>query len=345
MPLPLPSPPLRIRSLEEGRTILNSQLAAAQEQVLTLREELVLYQKLLNEKQGSTSSVDLKQVLQLLEEIHRLRDQLDQSIRSNQALSEQLQSRLEQTRSETTLHITSGSTPGYGPGTHTTPPSSRRTTHSQTTPTKRYSSHGTSPRVKVTTHSTTRVPVSTRSTSTKGQRSPGQTTISLHYDSESGQSFSETKLSDMSTSSLSQSSPSTRHSRPTAHVSTSTATFTSPKDSSTPHVRHNDTLTRSSKLNASFEPTTSTDGHDQNHSTNTSRFTRTKTISTSRRGADLPGGGASGEIPHQQRRPEGRTTFSWSGTGDFTSLETRLQEALNSPSLPVSFVLHVYMLY
>ncbi len=333
----------------------------------------MLYQKLLDEKQGSTSSVDLKQVLQLLEEIRRLREQLDQSIRSNQALSEHLQSRLEQTHSESTLHFTS--TPGYGRGTQTTPPSARHTTESQTTPskvTKKYSSRGTSPHVKVGSRSTsTRVPVSTRSTMTKGQRSPGRTTISLHYDSESQNSFTETKLSDTSTSSLSQPhisthhgrptahvststtklsdastsslsqpthSPSTtHHGRPTAHVSTSTTTFTSPQDSSTPHTRHEEPLTRTSTTyNTSFDPsTTTTDG---NRSSTTSRLTHSKTTTTSRRGADLPGGGATGESPRQQRRPDGRTTFSWAGTGDFASLETRLQEALNSPSLPVSVV-------
>ena len=324
--------------------ILNSQLASAQEQILMLKEELALYKKLLDEKHSdttSTTSVDLKQVLQLLEEIRRLREQLDQSIRSNQALSEQLQSRLEQTRSETTLHFNSQASPGgYVRSTQTSPPKTTSSTgHTQTTPPRRHISRVTSPHVRVSSRSTsTRVPVSSRATGTKAQGTTGRTTISLNYDSESSaqQSFSENKLSDTSASSLSQphTSPST-HRRSTAHTSTSTTAFTPPKDSSTPHTRHSDPLTRTSTHSTSFNPGTK----QKDHSTMTSRLTHSKTTTTSRKGSDLPGGGAGGGKPRGERR----SAFSWTGTGDFDSLETRLQQALNSPSLPVSAHELVYM--
>ena len=333
----------RNRSLEEQKTILNSQLASAQEQILMLKEELALYKKLLDEKHSdttTTTSVDLKQVLQLLEEIRRLREQLDQSIRNNQALSEQLQSRLEQTQSETTLHFsTTQASPGYGRSTQTTPPKATSSTgHTQTTPPKRHTSRGTSPHVRVSSRSTsTRVPLSTKGTGTKAQGTTGRTTISLNYDSESSlqNSFSENKLSDTSASSLSQphTSPSNHH-RSTAHTSTSTTAFTPPNDSSTPHTRHSDPLTRSTTHNTSFSPPSKR----KDHSTLTSRLTHSKTTTTSHKGSDLLGGGAGGGNP----RGEKRSAFSWTGTGDFDSLETRLQQALNSPSLPVSVLYSNY---
>ena len=78
---------------------LSSKLANYQEQVAMLNKELELYQKLLHESyQVSGSSGQggeglgntTEKVLQLLEDIRRLRRQLDQSIRRNSALSETL---------------------------------------------------------------------------------------------------------------------------------------------------------------------------------------------------------------------------------------------------------------
>ena len=336
-----------------------------------LKEELALYQKLLDGSKpgGAKLSVDSEKMLELLEEIRKLREQLDQSIRNNSALSEQLQSRLEQTRSETSLHYTSHTTPGHTQATPTkTTPSPGRPRSTQTTPPKRHTSRGTSPHVRMTTRSTsTHVPMTDRGVGVRGGRSStGHTTVTLHYDSESSgpHSFSETKLSDTSMGSVSQpnlsthshrSPPSQR--RTTAHVSTSTTTVTPPKDSSTPHTRQTDPLSQSSTHHTSFKSRTHTGTNTEGnppptdggeHTSITSRYTHTKTTTTSRRGT---GGGAdsAGGSPILRRRPTsggdgGRTkTFSWSGTGDFDSLETRLQQALNSPSLPVSVCLCMWL--
>ena len=357
-----------------------------------LKEELTLYQKLVEDRTGGTGadktgngrpdiSLSVEKVLQLLEEIRKLREQLDQSIHSNNALAEQLQSRLDQSQSnsETTLHYSSHATPLSG-----------RATSTQTSPSKDDSSRrftrGTSPtRVRLSTKSTnTRVPSSDKSTGTKGQSAKGQTTtrtdhttLYVHHDSDTTTppSFSETKLSDTSTSSLSQQhSPSTRH-RPTANVSTSTS-FTHPKDTSTPHFNSRHTSTHSRFTGSSTNRTGGQDhsftdsaytergvnteepsppsqrrgrsGEQQPQSSTSSRYTHVKTTTTTRRTQDQLGSGSdeSGASPRGRRRPTsadrgassggGHTTsFTLSGMGDFDSLETRLQQALNSPSLLV----------
>ena len=93
------------------------QLSSLQEQVLTLQAELAIYQKLLEEATSPSSPTDGgakasaggseggrggrglldEKTTRLLEEVSRLREQLDGSIRSNHTLYQQLRSRLDRT--------------------------------------------------------------------------------------------------------------------------------------------------------------------------------------------------------------------------------------------------------
>ena len=88
--------------LRDEKSILMKQLANCQEQVAALTRELEVYQQLLDEPNtgftsgkpplGGGESSD--KVRQLLEEIKALRRQLEQSIRKNASLSDQLTHKL-----------------------------------------------------------------------------------------------------------------------------------------------------------------------------------------------------------------------------------------------------------
>ena len=89
----------RNAALTEQKILLTSKLASCHEQVAMLNKELELYQKLLHESYqvgrspgqgGEGLGNTTEKVLQLLEDIRRLRRQLDQSIHKNSVLSETL---------------------------------------------------------------------------------------------------------------------------------------------------------------------------------------------------------------------------------------------------------------
>lgn len=97
--------------------MLADQLKSSREQVLTLQAELAIYQKLLEEakkkkKQKSAGGeagaltgaaegglLD-ERTMRVLEEVARLREQLDSSIQNNNTLAEELRARLDQSYSE-----------------------------------------------------------------------------------------------------------------------------------------------------------------------------------------------------------------------------------------------------
>ena len=288
--------------LGEERDLLSDQLAGCQDQIRTLQEELILYQNLLQdsvrEQSGTAASAantqaggDLpgatgaspgkpglsltaEKVLQLLEEVRKLREQLDGSIRSNNLLAEQLRSRLAEqeashaTTSTSETHISiSRASPGTKTKESQTTPRSPRThargREGQSGPARRAADKGTSPSyVHVTEKSTgTQVPTSEKGagtphvpptehtkSSSSTFRSERTSTHYHHHDTARPQaphggsplggslSYTDVHLSDSSTSSFSH-PPSTSRPKPGETVSTSTTTFTSPKDTSTPHTR------------------------------------------------------------------------------------------------------------
>lgn len=104
----------RSTGLEKQRNLLHSQLSSCQEQVATLRAEVQLYQKLLQDSQGGRpgSGGTSGRLMQLLEEVRRLREQLNQGVRNSNALAEQLHSKLDEAQGEgsaVSLQSSSGS--------------------------------------------------------------------------------------------------------------------------------------------------------------------------------------------------------------------------------------------
>ena len=285
--------------LEEERDLLSDQLAGCQDQIRTLQEELILYQNLLQdsvkEQSGTAAagtqagggdlpgaspgkpglSLTAEKVLQLLEEVRKLREQLDSSIRSNNLLAEQLRSRLAEqeashgttSTSETHISISRASPASKTKGSQTTPRSPRtyaRGREGQSGSARRAADKGTSPSyIHVSEKSTgTQVPTSEKGTGTH-HVPPTEHTKSSTFRSERASthyhhrdaarppaphggsplggslSYTDVHLSDSSTSSFSH-PPSTSKPKAGETVSTSATTFTTftlPKDTSTPHTR------------------------------------------------------------------------------------------------------------
>ena len=225
-----------------------------------------------------------------------------------------------------------------------------------------------------------------------------------------GRSFTDSgKLGDSSTSSYTHSSSSstslltTKQSQQgsppqtrTTRATTTNVTFTSPRDSSTPHTRtpHTPHTSTTSTAHTTYTPRTPSQFKDSFRSERTTRttthtsrggggggaddevpersrsdeflsrqrggigpsrktdslFTRTSTTYTSStRGRDPSGRGGASPSPSASWRHGGQphhpaggasagrpTSFSLHGLGDFDTLETRLQKALDSPTLLVS---------
>ena len=89
--------PHRNSGLTEQRNILHSQLSSCQEQAAALRAELQLYQKLVRDSAGDSGDPESssRRLQQLLDEVKRLREQLQRGVRNNDALAEQLRSKLD----------------------------------------------------------------------------------------------------------------------------------------------------------------------------------------------------------------------------------------------------------
>jgi hypothetical protein len=86
--------------LSEQRNLLTSQLSSCQQQVTALQAELKLYQKLVRDSgtaAGGSGDAGLSSsaTLRLLDEVKGLRKQLQRGIRNNDALAQQLRSKLE----------------------------------------------------------------------------------------------------------------------------------------------------------------------------------------------------------------------------------------------------------
>ena len=126
---------------------MHSQLSSCQEQVATLQAELQLYQKLLQDSTKSPgglggsagTGVTSERVVQLLEEVRRLREQLNQGVRNSSALAEQLRSKLGtqgsplQSASSTGSHEHGeGAEPQRSAGTQTTPTCTQPPLHVRT---------------------------------------------------------------------------------------------------------------------------------------------------------------------------------------------------------------------
>ena len=227
-------------------------------------------------------------------------------------------------------------------------------------------------------------------------------TSSHHHQRDSGTrgsppSFTDGRLNDSSSSSFSQSfsskqAQSAPKARTTYRTTTTSTSFTSPKDSSTPHAPH--TSTRHTTSTHAYTPPRTTSSAQFKDSLRSEKFTQTShtsrrvepdevpersksdeflsrqrgpktgsftrttsTTTTTTRGRDLGGGGGSpgtwrhsgtGTHPQQPRggasaypsgsTPQRPSSFSLHSLGDFTTLETRLKEALDSPTLQVNWL-------
>ena len=281
--------------------------------------------------------------MQLLEEVRKLREQLNQSIQSNSALAHQLQSRLNESHSSNTpLHYSMHASPSSVPA-------------ATQTSTKRSTSKGTtSSRVPVLDKSTgTHVPTSHRSTHTSTHRSTEHT--------------SSTSLHDTSASSLSQQDYSSSSGVPPrsgdrVSVKTTTVLFTPPKDTSTPQSGLRSSRATSERLNRTTRISQGVNTDGALPRSQSDEFVRAGRVpkldssssssfyshSSSTRVHDSTlGGGEGGRRGGTKdwRRPTGaesaarRTTGPFSASGlssrEFESLETRLQQALDSSSLQV----------
>lgn len=402
---------LRNLGLEEERTVLTSHLDSCQEQIRTLQDELNLYQKLLEDAargqsgksaqagEGAGLSLTAEKILQLLEEIRQLREQLDQSIRTNSVLAAQLRSRLDET-----IHRESTSTNTHVHFTRSSPGAKTRSSQTRQSTADR----GTSPaHVHMTEKFTSiHIPTTERGTSTlhmpssaERARATSTTTrterTSTHYHHDStdrgasplhSQSFPDANLSSSSSSSFTHRS-STFKPKPgeAASLSATNITFSSPKDASTPYVGGGGTSTSTSRDQFSSSRVSDTttqrrqfsDGPHSDRATHVKRVTRSMNTdlprhghpseftpkgpsldsstssfhsysSTTRsRGVPPPGDSTS---PGHWRRPGGSGSLGATasvphpspslssflhGAGDFEALETRLKQALDSPSLQV----------
>ncbi len=110
------------RLFGEHRSVLSDQLASCQDQVQTLQSELTIYQKLLEDVRKSSSHKEAGSQVdgaegggavdgrarQLLEDVSTLREQLDSSIRGNNALADRLRTQLDHTSSTGEGHTSLG---------------------------------------------------------------------------------------------------------------------------------------------------------------------------------------------------------------------------------------------
>ena len=231
----LPCVPLcvsRNTGLEKQRNLLHSQLSSCQEQVATLRAEVQLYQKLLQDSQGGRpgSGGTSGRLMQLLEEVRRLREQLNQGVRNSNALAEQLHSKLDEVHGEgsaVSLQSSSGSrvhgvkeaVPQRSEGTQTTPTPMQP--KSQTSGT--WSHHLHDPQTHNSNTEQPTLPLGVPLPPQSGARVPlgGIGTLTVRAD---------LQMSDSSTISLPQST------RP-LHVADTSLTFTAPQSHSSPYTR------------------------------------------------------------------------------------------------------------
>ena len=416
--------------LEEQKAVLTSQLASCREQVRTLQSELALYQKLLEDSNsfkvggastegagsptsgGTQLNLTADRVLELLGEVRRLREELDQSIRSNHALSERLRSKLQQhgssgAASESHLHYsthTSPPPPSKGKGSQTEPKKYKHASTNFSATTEHISTHsgtqtdGAKPRHRTSQgtspHSSTRGEKATRKRSppSSANKATGTATATLTLHTERSSYYHSG-----SSSPLSDTNPTASTSTQTAKAkvkpkSTSTMPYTathvtspSPRTTSTPRVhktqRNNG---HSSTINSHHTSRVFSDSlHQGERLSRTSRVSRgintersrsdDESLSAAAKGPTLDsassssfhsfssslsrsreedplharpspatasgGGGGGGGVDRRDVgtsfRPPLVPLLLAQGSGDFSALELKLKQALDSPGLQV----------
>ncbi len=306
-------------------SVLSDQLTSCREQVKTLQSELTIYQKLLEDvkrgkgvgsraKRGESSQVDGAagggeggvaldgRAWQLLGEVSALREQLDSSIHSNNTLAEKLRTQLDHTSSVTESHTSLGG--GTLRVSYTNKPSGTTGPRMK----ERGSGDHTHQRSVLTQHTT-------KSTSASGVGTGECWGALVHVSSLSAIHIA---VHELHVSPCGK--PLTDLSLCLIHVSPccnnvawlSYAGLSSPRLSPRP-ARHR----------------TSSDTQHNLASSSTSSF-------LSSHGSARPHEGGAG--PQPPRSTHLTSSFSLQGFGDFESLESKLQKALDSPTLQVRAV-------